>query len=349
MRPESDACAAGREDALVDCLAEENRRLRSELRPLTRAPGMWGCSHGMQDVFERVALLARQSGPVLVWGEPGTGRRLAARAIHDSGTSPEATDGLFWCLDSRRRGLLYELDRVIGEVLESSGSTLCLSHLDHLEELGEPVADRLSGAGLLGPGGPNRAELVNDVGARWMAASGGRLILTAESDGCSGSLRGGRPILHRLVEAGQEPSRLFMPPLRKRPIDILVLVDGFLSELARHRDLHFRISSTATDLLLRYPWPGNVSELRTSVMLAVERAEADVVHGRHLPWPLQATSDNKRSLKGLVECFERDLLQETLRRSRGDVGEAARALATTERIVRYRSHKYSLDPSDYRP
>ena len=81
---------------------------------------------------------------------------------------------------------------------------------------------------------------------------------------------------------------IFVPPLRERKADLLLLVDHFLEKFSReHHKSIKRISTPAIDMLMSYHWPGNVRELENTLERAVLMCDGQVVHGHHLPPSLQ--------------------------------------------------------------
>jgi DNA-binding NtrC family response regulator len=76
---------------------------------------------------------------------------------------------------------------------------------------------------------------------------------------------------------------IFVPPLRERKADLLLLVDHFLEKFAReHRRSIKRISTPAIDMLTSYHWPGNVRELENTLERSVLMCDGEVIHGHHL-------------------------------------------------------------------
>jgi Nif-specific regulatory protein len=77
-------------------------------------------------------------------------------------------------------------------------------------------------------------------------------------------------------------------------------------------------------------------------------ADGEVLHGLHLPAPLQTAEATvtvaRASLGGAVEAFERGLIEDALKTSRGTRAKAARLLSTTERVISYKARKYGIDP-----
>src|SRR2546430_3621124 len=146
---------------------------------------------------------------------------------------------------------------------------------------------------------------------------------------------------------------IFMPPLRDRKSDVLVLVDHFLEKFARehHRSIK-RISTPAIDMLASYHWPGNVRELENTLERAVLMFDGEVIHGHHLPPSLQTAEASgtvtRMALKDAVSSYEKDLIQDALKTTRGNRAKAARLLDTTERIVNYKVRTYGIDARRFR-
>ena len=168
--------------------------------------------------------------------------------------------------------------------------------------------------------------------------------------------------LQELVRSGQFREDLYyrlnvfpiyLPPLRERRSDILLLANHFLERYASQngKDVR-RISTPAIDMLMSYHWPGNVRELENCIERAVVLTTDAVIHGHHLPPTLQTAEASgtqiQGSLKDLLENYERELLLEALKMSRGNRAKAARALDITERLMGLRVAKYNIDNHRFR-
>jgi Nif-specific regulatory protein len=146
---------------------------------------------------------------------------------------------------------------------------------------------------------------------------------------------------------------IYLPSLREREADILLLSDYFLEKYALeyNKDIK-RISTPAIDALVRYHWPGNVRELENCMERAVLLCDDQVIHSYHLPPTLQTAEDTgtqpSQSLEEAIERFERELLIDALKTSRGNMRRAAKALKTTERIFGYKVKKYQISLKQYR-
>jgi Nif-specific regulatory protein len=146
---------------------------------------------------------------------------------------------------------------------------------------------------------------------------------------------------------------IFIPALRERKADMLLLVDHFLEKFAlEHKRSIKRISTPAIDMLASYHWPGNVRELENTLERAVLMCDGEVVHSHHLPPSLQTAEASgtvtRVSLSDAVTAYEKDLLQDALKTTRGNRAKAARLLDTTERIVNYKVRRYGIDAKRFR-
>jgi Nif-specific regulatory protein len=105
-------------------------------------------------------------------------------------------------------------------------------------------------------------------------------------------------------------------------------------------------------MLTSYHWPGNVRELENCIERAALVCDGHVIHGYHLPATLQTASASgtvtRLSLVAAVEAFEKDLIQDALKTTRGNRARAAALLDTTERILGYKVIKYGIDCKRFR-
>ncbi len=105
-------------------------------------------------------------------------------------------------------------------------------------------------------------------------------------------------------------------------------------------------------MLTSYHYPGNVRELENTIERAVLVCDGNVIHGHHLPPTLQTAevtgTVTQISLASSVEAFERDLITDALKSTRGNRAKAAKMLDTTERILCYKIDKYKIQPRRFR-
>jgi Nif-specific regulatory protein len=332
-------------------LKEENLRLRRELNSKYSFTSIIGNSRKMQEVFYLITQVAKSNANVLLLGESGTGKELVANAIHYNSlraTKPlvkvncaalpanliEAElfgheKGAFTGADSQKAGK-FELANGGTIFLDEIGSLALESQGKLLRVLQERELERLGGTKVI------------PVNIRLIAATNKDLTTAVEA----GTFR--EDLFYRL-----NVYPIYMPPLREREADVLLLADYFLEKYAKeyNKDIR-RISTPAIDALVQYHWPGNVRELENCLERAVLLCDDQVIHAYHLPPTLQTAKDTgtqqSQSLKDAVERFEKELLIDALKSNRGNMRRAAHALKTTERIFGYKIHKYNINPRAYR-
>jgi len=104
--------------------------------------------------------------------------------------------------------------------------------------------------------------------------------------------------------------------------------------------------------MMSYHWPGNVRELENCIERAVVISDDDVIHGHQLPPTLQTAEASgtvrDETLEASLDHFERELILDALKSSRGNMAKAARALGITERVMGLRVRKHRIDPKRFR-
>jgi Nif-specific regulatory protein len=103
---------------------------------------------------------------------------------------------------------------------------------------------------------------------------------------------------------------------------------------------------------MAYHWPGNVRELENTIERAMLICDGNVIHGHHLPPTLQTAEASGTvmsvTLTEAVDAYEKDLIMDALKSTRGNRAKAARLLNSTERIINYKVQKFSIDCSRFR-
>ena len=327
-------------------LLDENTHLRQELRERYDFSNLVGSSGPMRQIYEQVTQVAGTNTTVLIRGESGTGKELIAHAIHYSSLRakkpfvkvscaalPESLieselfgyeKGAFTGAEARKKGR-FELSEGGTLFLDEIGDVNLATQVKLLRVLQQREFERVGGT-----------ETVK-ANVRLVAATNKDL----ERAIAAGTFR--EDLYYRL-----NVFTMFVPPLRERKADLLLLVDHFLEKFAQehHRNIR-RISTPAIDMLASYHWPGNVRELENTLERAVLMCDGQVIHGHHLPPSLQTAEASgtvtRVSLKDAVSAYEKDLIQDTLKTTRGNCAKAARLLDTTERIVNYKVRRYGID------
>ncbi len=328
-------------------LVDENAKLKQELQQRYDLHNLVGSSRPMQQVYEQVAQVAPSSTTVLIRGESGTGKELVAHAIHygsprakkpfvkvSCGALPENLveselfgyePGAFTDARSQKKGR-FELANGGTLFLDEIGELSPATQVKLLRVLQEREFERLGGTQTV------------KVNVRLVTATNRDLEVAVRE----GQFR--EDLYYRL-----NVFTLFMPPLRERKPDIPLLADHFIEKYAAAQGKEVRrIATSAIDMLMSYHWPGNVRELENCIERAVLVCDGGVIHAHHLPPTLQTAEVSgtlpRVSLAAAVAAYEKDLLLDALKASRGNMAKAARLLDSTERIVSYAVRKHDLDP-----
>lgn len=260
----------------VASLEQENRLLREDLSGGFEE--LLGVSPAMQIVYDTIRRVAVASVPVLITGETGTGKELAARAIHRQSSRKDGPFIAINCgaipetlieseLFGHEKGSFTGAHRLQkGKVEFAHQGTLFLDEIGDLAMpmqvkllrfLQEGTVERIGG----------RESIVVDV--RVVAATNASLHEAM----AQGRFR--EDLFYRLGVV-----ELLVPPLRERDEDALVLAQAFLS---RFRSLNVKvngISPEACDAIRTYAWPGNVRQLENRMKRAVLMAKGGAVDRR---------------------------------------------------------------------
>jgi Nif-specific regulatory protein len=292
----------------------------------------------MRDLYARIAQVAASETTVLIRGESGTGKELVASAIHYGSARTKkpfvrvnvaalGENLLESELFGHEKGAFTGAQHArIGRIEEAQGGTL------FLDEIGDfsPVA---------------QVKLLRVLQEREFERVGSNRTIRADVRIVAATNRD----LEKAVSVGTFRHDLYyrinvfplhLPPLRARPGDILQLADHFAEIFGRRMNKCIsRISSPAIDALLSYHWPGNVRELENVIEHAVLLATDGVIFEHNLPPTLQLPYTTKKPVASLaqrVEALERDMIQDALKRTNGNVAAAARELGLTARVTRYK-------------
>ena len=330
-------------------LRNENVQLRQQLQPLIE---LIGDSDSIQQLREQIKLVANSDSWVLISGEPGSGKEVAARMIHD--LSPRADAELVTInlaaipvenIAVQMFG--FEKDGVVtaGSFEQARGGTLLL---DEIADMDLDTQAKLIGAlrenRFLRVGGNSPVEL--DV--RVIAATTHNL----EEEVSAGRFR--EDLYYRL-----NVIPITIPPLREHPEDVQALIDYYLDYMVSVEHLPTRrFSSGALSLLGLYSWPGNVRELKNLIqrLLILNRgeevavAEVQSALGKRTitEESPQYAPDYNQSLREARDDFERTYLLHHLKKVGGNVSELAQIVGM-ERTHLYRKLKaLDINPKNSR-
>ena len=332
-------------------LREENRRLQQELAKRYRVTNIIGNSNRMREVFQMISQVSKSNATALIRGESGTGKELLANAIHYNSLRAKNPFVKVNCvalpsnlIESELFG--HEKGAFTGAIRQKWGKF-------ELANKGTIFLDEIGSIGL-----DVQVKLLRVLQEKEFERVGGYETIKADVRIIAATNKN----LEQAVEDGTFRSDLYyrlnvfpiyMPPLRERKTDVLLLADHFLEKYARENQKDIRrLSTPAIDMLMQYHWPGNVRELENCIERAVLLCDEGVVHSYHLPPTLQTAQETDtvpgRSLEDAVANVEREMIIEALKTTRGNMAKAAQLLATTERKFAYKARKYRVDFHLYR-
>jgi two-component system response regulator PilR (NtrC family) len=315
---------------------------------------MVGRSKEMQKVYALIGKVAETPANVLILGESGTGKELVARAIHDNsarkgkpfvaincGGIPEnlLESELFGCMKGSFTGA--HADRA-GLFEVARGGTI---FLDEIAEL--PVILQV--------------KLLRVVQERTIRRIGGsedikvdvRIVSATNQD------------LQAKVKKGEFREDLYfrlnvipihIPPLRKRKEDIPLLAQYFIEKYAREFGKEVkRISTYALELLMGYPFPGNIRELENIIERSVALESSSIILPENLiiaeegngtvasSLPAGEFPETGIDLNGELERFEREIIVKALEKARGSKTKAALLLGVSFPSLRHRIEKLNME------
>jgi len=314
--------------ALVLRRALQMYRLEQENRELERRAAshvfeeMIGSSPAMQPVFETIRKVATTDTPVLVTGETGTGKELAARAIH---RLSQRRDGPFIAINcgaipenlleaelfGHEKGAFTDAHaQRKGRVELAQGGTLFLDEVGELSPALQVALLRFLQEGKL-----------QRVGGRQDIAIDARVIAATNAD-LKAAIRGGsfrEDLYFRLAVVN-----ILMPPLRDRGEDLMVLANAFLHRYAEgQRKKVGGFTSQAKAAIQEHRWPGNVRELENRIKRAVIMGEGSRVSPSDLELDSKLEKHHGKGLKDARAALEREMIETAMVRHRGNITQVA--------------------------
>ncbi len=316
-----------------------------------------GPSEAILKVINDVRLVASSDFTVIIQGESGTGKELIARSIHQASLRAQAPVIPLDCgaipetlFESELFG--YEKGAFTGAINQQAGKfEMAQGGTLFLDEIGNMPRNC-------------QTKLLRAIQERTFFRIGGRKpvnvdvrLLVATNQDLVAKVPGGlfsRDLFYRLSEF-----TILIPPLRDRKEDIIHLAKRFLkaTNLELNKKVR-RFSDSALEILVEYPWPGNVRQLRSAVRRAVLQADT-VIRPEHLsieraqqeidtgisPNPVDSSLDGF-SLKDIVRRavidVERRTLARVLRKTKGNKAEAARLLLVDYKTIHSKIKQYGI-------
>ena len=323
----------------------EVHNLRRLLDGRAQFHDLLGKSKAMQQVYQQIRDLSQVDSTVLIEGETGTGKELAARAIHASSHRKDKpfiavncaglTESLLSSqLFGHRRGAFTgAIDDQQGFLEAANRGTLLL------DEIGDiPIAVQNQLLRVL-----QEREIVRigesrprKIDVRVLAATHRNL----SDEAAKGNFRS--DLFYRIRVA-----RITLPPMRERREDIPLLTASFLAQLSAASGKRVtEVSDDALRLLTGYPWPGNVRELRSAIEFALICCRGAVIQADDLPPEIFEPADLGGAFRAHPLAEDRARLLDALGRSRGNRARAARLLGISRATLYRRLSDLKINPEE---
>ncbi len=305
-----------------------------------------GWSTRMRRVIHYARAIARCNAPVLLLGEPGTGKDLFAQAIHNASHYANGPFISVNCAAAPRDLIAYELlgyENGMGPSRGSrpskfeiaSGGTLFLQNVESLPlNIQAALLEIIDTKKVIRIGGTSTIPI--DV--RIIAASSANL----EEEMRQKRFRA--DLFYRLRSL-----TLTIPPLRERGDDVILLATHIVNKCAARLGKEVAISSDAMAALRSYPWPGNLRELENVLEWAVHLLEGTELTIRHLPEELRrAASGSERGTVFTLEEAERQAIILAGQAYQGNVTQMASALGVGRTTLWRKMRSFGIHPADFR-
>jgi transcriptional regulator with PAS, ATPase and Fis domain len=308
-------------------------------------PDIIGASVSMRNIFTQITKVAPTDSTVLILGESGTGKELIAESIYSHSRRKGKPFVKINCV-AIPEGLLeselfgHEKGSFTGATSQKKGKfEIADGGTIFLDEIGDmPMATQ---AKLLRVLQEKEFERVGGttpirVDVRFIAATNKNLLKIIKEV----SFR--EDLYFRL-----NVFSIALPPLRERREDILILANFFLNSFQKKVSL----SPSVSQLLIGFPWPGNIRELKNVLEHAAVLVEKDIIEPQHLPENISRqnsvyTSDNlndNRPLDDMSMIMEKEIILHALKTAGGVQVKAASILGINQRSLWHRIKKHKID------
>ncbi|MBA7652025.1 Transcriptional regulatory protein ZraR [subsurface metagenome] len=324
----------------------------------TRGP-LIGKTLKMQKVFAKIQNVAKTDITVLIQGETGTGKELAAEAIHR--LSPRKKKSLVRVNCATLSESLVESELFGYEKGAFTGAIQTTDGLFAAAEKGTLFLDEICETNIY-----TQAKLLQVIEYKEFLRVGGtrrmnvdvRLLIAAKNLKESVEKKKFRQDLYYRLNVFP----IFIPPLRERKKDIPLFIHYFLRQHNSFLNKHIRrTSDKALEWLLNYDWPGNVRELENVLLQTVATCKKEIITEDDLPEYFQtqktlseeslfsdASFSFKRAKQEVIKSFERKYLKDALQNSQGNISQAARTVKMSRPLFYEKMKKYKLTSLNFK-
>jgi two-component system, NtrC family, response regulator AtoC len=333
-------------------LTKELQNLRENVKQEYSFDNIISADGRMQDVFKLVSKVLTNDITVLIYGESGTGKELIARAIHYNGIRKDKPFVVVNCASIPRELLESELfghekgsftgahQRKLGKFELARGGTIFLDEVGELEML-------------------LQAKLLRVIQQKEFERVGGTELIKTDVRIISATNRD----LKHAVENKEFREDLFyrlnsfpifVPPLRSRRGDILILAEHFIKKFSEKLGKEIKgFSKRALKIFYEYNWPGNVREVENTIERCIIITESDMIDVDDLPAHLR-TAENSNSVEVTSPLFgdetiipfeklKEEAIRHALKVTGGNIVEAAKKLKLGRATIYRLMDKYQIE------
>jgi PAS domain S-box-containing protein len=302
-----------------------------------------GESQAIREVKEMLSKAAKESCPVMISGQTGTGKELFAHAVHNAGPRAKGPFIAINCGAIPRELIESELfgyeegaftgarkNGHKGKFEQANGGTLLLDEIADM-----PIDTQVSLLRVL------EEKRVTKIGSCESIPIDVRIISATNRDPRDEVKRGNirEDLFWRLNVIS-----VHLPSLAERREDILLISEYLLRRYSRSRGIRYTLHDDAITILEEYNWPGNVRELRNIIERSVVFATDGVILPKHLPeYLFSVTDDSGTDGPFSLEEAERRAIEQALEKSAGNITEAAEFLGIARNTLYNKLRKYNID------
>ena len=323
--------------------------LQKEVRAKYSVENLVGQSPSMQEVYRNIHKASNSTPNVLIKGETGTGKELAARAIHYHGLNKK---GPFIAVNCSA----FSKGTLESELFGHAKGAFTSAHRDHkgrfeLADQGTLLLDEVGDIPI-----NTQVKLLRVLQEKQFERVGGQETLRSDFRLIAATNKDLKDLVHKELFREDLYYRLSviniaMPALKEHPEDIPILIKHFLQQYNRINKKDIKtLSLEAMKVMQNYSWPGNVRQLENAIESAVVMCRGDMIKVQDLPLELsnltsEKTSDldeYQQSLPQAVAAFEKQLVQKALDQNAWVKNRTAKALGISSRILAYKIKKYGI-------
>jgi DNA-binding NtrC family response regulator len=323
--------------------ARENLFLKEQYKDRTRFESMIGQSKPMQEVFDLIQDVAPMDSTVLISGETGSGKGLAAKAIHTNSSRSEGPFVLVNCGAIPEHLMESELfghqKGAFTDAKEMKKGRLELAHNGtlFLDEIGE-ISMRM------------QIDLLRVLEDRVFYRVGGTQPIEADFRVVAATNKNLKQAIKNETFREDLYFRLNviafqMPPLRERKEDIPLLAEHFLRRFSQETNKPIdKISRDAIDEMMLYEWPGNVRELENAIERAVVVGKEREVRPEDLPFC--RIDDPLLIPKNALKDIEKAHIEKILRNNQWNIAKSSKILGIDRTTLYSKIKRYCIEKSD---